>query len=256
MIRLNTGGLKKLGFILKWWMMRGWESTYAQRFDHCLVVSQRDGELLRSANPALPLSVIENGVDTTTYQPLREASAGNVLLLVGTIGYPPNRDAVIYFCRAILPLIQRRIPDVELYVVGHVPPPEVQKLATRNNIVVTGSVPDVLPYYRQARVTIIPLRGGGGTRLKVLESMALGRPVVSTSLGCEGLNVVDGEHIMIADTPFEFAERVICLLQDKDLRARICDNAWQLVKTQYDWSVISRNLIAVYLDFAARGSML
>ncbi len=246
MIGLNTRPAQKLGFVLKWLLMLGWESAYAQRFDHCLVVSQQERELLQTSRPNLPISVIENGVDTTVCKPLPEASVGNVLLLVGTIGYPPNRDAVLYFCQRILPLIQRRIPDVKLYVVGHAPTSEIQGLAVRKNVVVTGSVPDIVPYYQQARLTVVPLRGGGGTRLKILESMAFGRPVVSTSLGCEGLAVVDGEHVMIADSPSEFAERVIQLLEDRGLRAQICENAVQLVQTRYDWSIISQKLMDVY----------
>jgi sugar transferase (PEP-CTERM/EpsH1 system associated) len=250
MIGLDIGAGEKLGFVLKWWLMRGWEVRYAQRFDCCLVVSPGDAALLRAQNPRLSVAVIPNGVDSSLYQPLPEPGQGNTLLLIGTIRYPPNRDAVLWFADRILPLIERRVPDVKLLVVGHVPTEQVQRLARRGNVIVTGSVADVVPYYQAARVSVVPLRGGGGTRLKVLESMALGRPVVSTSIGCEGLDVVDGEHVLIADGPAEFAAAVIRLLEDGELRARMRDQAWQLVRKQYDWASIAGRLTDVYQSLA------
>jgi glycosyltransferase involved in cell wall biosynthesis len=149
-----------------------------------------------------------------------------------------------------MPLIQLKVSDLKLIIVGQHPTLEIRKLAERENVVVTGHVPDVVPYYQRSKVTIVPLRGGGGTRLKILESMALGRAVVSTSIGCEGLNVIDKENIMIADTPTEFAERVIRLLTDKGLRDRIARNARRLVEAHYDWAVISRKLMKVYDNIA------
>lgn len=249
MLHLRTGVGGKLLSLVKWFLMLGWEAKYAEKFDHCLVVSAVDGQLLHSANPAVPVSVIENGVDTDLYRPLVEAPDGNVLLFVGTMGYPPNVDAVLYFYEAIMPLVRRQVHDVKLLIVGHHPRSEVRHLATRDDVIVTGSVPDIVPYYQQSRVSIIPLRAGGGTRLKILESMALGRPVVSTALGCEGLEVVDQEHLMIADSPAEFAERVVRLLTDRELRPRIARAARQLVETRYDWAVISQKLMAVYNEW-------
>ena len=246
MIYLKNPLTEKSLFLLKWMLMLRWEAKYAERFDRCLVVSTLEEKELRSANPNVSVSVIENGVDTTLYQPLAESSNDNTLLFVGVMGYPPNIDAVLYFCESIMPLIQSRIPSLKLFIVGHEPAPEIRKLAERENVVVTGYVDDVTTYYRQSQVTIVPLRGGGGTRLKILESMALGRPVVSTSVGCEGLNVIDGENIMIADTADKFAERIVQLLEDKELRKRLSQNASQLVKRLYDWSEISRKLMGVY----------
>jgi sugar transferase (PEP-CTERM/EpsH1 system associated) len=246
MVGLQTGSVAKALFVLKWLMMRGWEARYAERFDHCIVVSPVEKELLQSANPTLAISTVENGVDVRGRRPLPEALVGNDLLFVGTMGYPPNADAVLYFCRSILPLIRREIPNVRLIVVGHAPTSKVRSLAEQDDVVVTGSVPDVIPYYQQARVAVVPLRGGGGTRLKILEAMALGRPVVSTSLGCEGLRVVDREHIMMADTPTEFAARVIELLADARLRRKLTINARSLVEAHYDWEIISQKLLALY----------
>jgi sugar transferase (PEP-CTERM/EpsH1 system associated) len=248
MVGLQTGPAAKLLFVLKWLMMRGWEAKVAERFDRCVVVSPIEKELLQSANPRLVISTVENGVDVRERRPLPEATVVNDLLFVGTVGYPPNADAVLYFCRSILPLIRRQIPNVRLIVVGHAPTTKVRSLAKQDDVVVTGYVPDVIPYYQQARVVIVPLRGGGGTRLKILEAMALGRPVVSTSLGCEGLQVVDREHLMIADSPTEFAARVIELLTDARLRKEMAVNARRLVETHHDWEIISQKLLALYRD--------
>jgi sugar transferase (PEP-CTERM/EpsH1 system associated) len=246
MIYLKNGLMEKSLFLLKWMLMLRWEAKYAERFNRCLVVSALEERGLKSANPNLSVSVIENGVDTILYQPLPESSHDNALLFVGVMGYPPNIDAVLYFCESIMPLIQSRIPSLKLFIVGHEPAPEIRKLAERENVVVTGYVDDVTTYYRLSQVTIVPLRGGGGTRLKILESMALGRPVVSTTLGCEGLDVTHKENIMIADTPSEFAECVVQLLTDKELKDRMVYNARHLVETYYDWKTISRRLMILY----------
>jgi len=246
MLRLETNFQEKLLFGVKWLLMLGWEVKYAQKFDHCLVVSPPEKQLLKSLNSQLSVSVIENGVDTEYYQPLCETPTSNTLLFVGTMRYAPNVDAVLYFCQEIFPLIQHQLPDVKLFVVGHHPKPEICQLAANKNIIVTDYVPDVIPYYQQSLLSIVPLRAGGGTRLKILESMALGRPVVSTSLGCEGLEVVDGEQIMIADTPAKFASKTIQLLTDKQLREKISANARQLVEMHYDWSAIAQKLMELY----------
>lgn len=246
MMGLRTGFTQKSLFLIKWILMLQWEAKYAEKFDHCLVVSPIEGKMLKSANPRLLISVIENGVDTELYRPIEYVSKNNDLLFIGVMGYPPNVDGILYFCEDIMPIIQCGIPDIRLVVVGHEPVPEIRKLVERGNVIVTGYVEDVVPYYQQSKVTIVPLRGGGGTRLKILESMALGRPVVSTSIGCEGLNVADRENIMIADTPMDFVQCVIQLLTDKKLRERIAHNARCLVETHYDWSKISQRLMEVY----------
>jgi len=175
-------------------------------------------------------------------QPLAESASGNNLLFVGVIGYPPNADAVLYFCKSIMPLVRRKIPDVQLTVVGNAPPPEVCKLAVRDEVVVTGVVDDLVAYYARATVCVVPLRAGGGTRLKILEAMAFGRPVVSTSIGCEGLAAVDGEHLLIGDSPEDFAQNVIQLLLEPDLRHRITIAARRMVEQRYDWPIIGRKL--------------
>ena len=185
-----------------------WEPFYAGKFDRCTTVSEADRRLLVAANPRVNVDVIPNGVDVDQYHPLPTNSERALpsLMFIGNMGYQPCVDAVRYFCNDILPRIRRELPAIELWIVGDGAPAEVRAL-TANGVNVTGRVGDVVPYYAQCSVCIVPLRAGGGTRLKILEAMALGRPVVSTTIGCEGLEVRDGEHLLIADSPERFAER-------------------------------------------------
>jgi glycosyltransferase involved in cell wall biosynthesis len=172
-------------------------------------------------------------------------------MFIGNMGYPPCVDAVLYFCKEIFPLIRRRISAAELWIVGRDPRPEVLQL-DGDGVHVTGQVEDVIPYYRQSAACVVPLRAGGGTRLKILEAMALGRPVVSTTIGCEGLDVVDGEHLLIADNPAQFAEKTVRLLTDRQLYQHISTRGRELVETCYDWDKIAGRLMGVYTEMLAQ----
>ncbi len=230
-------------------MMRGWEPYYAERFARCITVSESDRRLLLSSNPRLKMDVVPNGIDTRYYQQLPYPNGKPALVFVGGLEYRPNIDAVHYFCLDVYPQIKAALPDLEVWIVGHNPPGEVRALAG-DHIHVTGSVNDVRPYYELSTVSIVPLRAGGGTRLKILESMALGRPVVSTSIGCEGLDVVDGEHISVADTSEQFARKILNLLTDEELRKRMIGKARELVVNRYDWDIITQSLMQTYSEVA------
>jgi sugar transferase (PEP-CTERM/EpsH1 system associated) len=244
---------------LRAWMhggiMRRWEPRYAENFDRCTTVSEVDQQLLLKANPRLQVDVIPNGVDIEKYQPL-PVPPDNVppsLMFIGSMGYAPCVDAVLYFCSDILPLIRQVIRPVAFRIVGGEPHPAVLKL-DGGGVQVLGRVDDVVPYYEQSTVCVVPLRAGGGTRLKILEAMALGRPVVATTIGCEGLDVVDGEHLFIADTPEQFAEKTVRLLQDRSLAQYICANARDLVEARYGWDKIADRLMDVYEEMVAAPS--
>ena len=168
------------------------------------------------------------------------------MLFTGTIRYFPNKDAVLYFYNEIFPLIKRAIPEVKFYVVGNQPPKNVIKLASSGDVVVTGRVEDVRPYFDKSAVFVCPLRSGSGMQAKILEAMAMGVPVVTTSLGFEALDAVAGRDILVADDPKRFAEEVIRLVKDRDLRQYIAQNARKLVEEKYDWSSIVERLEAVY----------
>ena len=224
-----------------------WEPRYAENFDRCITVSEADRQLLLKANPRLQVDVISNGVDIEKYQPLPlpQENTSPSLLFIGNMGYPPCVDAALYFCREIFPSIRRRIAAAELWIVGRDPRPEVLQL-NGDGVHVTGQVEDVIPYYRQSTVCVVPLRAGGGTRLKILEAMALGRPVVSTTIGCEGLDVVDGQHLLIADNTDQFTEKTERLLTDRQLYKSISDNGRRLVEATYGWDKIADRLMEVY----------
>jgi glycosyltransferase involved in cell wall biosynthesis len=152
----------------------------------------------------------------------------------------PNEDAVLYFINAILPYIQREVPAVRLTVVGRNPTCRVRTAAEKVDVKVTGTVPDVRPYVSEAAVYVVPLRIGGGTRLKIFEALAMGKAVVSTTVGAEGLPLVAGEHFVQADDPIDFARNVIWLLGDPDRRKALGAAGRRLVEERYSWSQVAR----------------
>ena len=166
----------------------------------------------------------------------------------GLIGWKPNEDAVLYFYDKIYSLLKEKLPDVKWFIVGKNPRQIIQKLSVHDqSITVTGTVPEVKPYIEKCHVVVVPLRVGSGTRLKILEAMALGRAVVSTSIGCEGLEVTHGKNILIADEPQDFATQVVRLFNDEVLRRRIVNNARQLVESTYDWEIIEKKVAQCFL---------
>ena len=222
-----------------------YETQIARWFDHVTMVSSVDMDCLLSNDDKLSVSVIPMGVDLDYYQS-GSSEYGLNLLFTGTIRYFPNKDAVLYFYNEIFPLVKKVIPDVKFYIVGNQPPKNIIKLASGNDIVVTGRVEDVRPYFDKSAVFVCPLRSGSGMQAKILEAMAMGVPVVTTSLGFEALDAVAGRDILVADDPKRFAEEVIRLVKDKDLRQYISQNARKLVEEKYGWSSIVERLNAVY----------
>jgi glycosyltransferase involved in cell wall biosynthesis len=188
-----------------------------------------------------PIRVVPNGVDTEFFRLGTEAERPLELLFTGAMNYAPNADGVAHFCAEILPRIRAVVPDVSLSVVGRDPPPRIQSLA-RGGVTITGTVPDVRPWMNRAAVFVVPLRVGGGTRLKILEALASGRAVVSTSLGCEGLDVKHGDNILVADTPAAFADAVVRCLRDPGLRRELGARGRALVEQRYRWDAIGLGL--------------
>src|SRR5207237_3262310 len=156
-----------------------------------------------------PVHVVPTGVDTTYFAPGSDEPAPTQLVFTGSMDWLPNEDAMVHFCRETLPLIRAQEPAVKLSIVGRAPTAAVRKLTEGSVIEVTGRVDDVRPYLQQAAVYVVPLRIGGGTRLKIFEAMAMGRAVVSTTVGAEGLAVTDGQHLLLADGPANFARAVV-----------------------------------------------
>ena len=211
----------------------------------CLVTCQADRDYLlkndlASRTYVVPNVVAMNGWGGQDYS--REVLP--VILFCGQLSYPPNEEGVIFFCKKVLPRIREVRPDVQLMVVGQNPTQKVLELGHSPGVLVKGSVPSTEPFYRQAVLTVVPLLHGGGTRIKILEAMILHTPVVSTSIGCEGLEVVDGEHLLIADDPEVFAQRCLQLLENPHARATLARNAYRLVKDRYDIEVLYQRMDA------------
>jgi len=206
-------------------------------FNRVFVCSEPDRDRLGSRNVA----VVPNGTDVEK-EMLLDDSDGRTVLCLGTYGYEPNVDGLCFFLSEILPLIRQRIPDVRLLIVGRDMPPRISALHDGKKLIVSANVPSVEPHYREATISVVPLRAGGGTRLKILEAFALGRPVVSTSIGCEGLDIIGGEHLFIADKPAAFAESCVTLLLNPGLRKQLTLNARQVAEQKYSWDAIERRI--------------
>lgn len=244
-------GLAKLYRLLDQRRFKRWEIESLARYDMVMAMSEVDKRILLAELPELPVAVVPNGVDCRGIAFAPAAHPAKSLLLVSSFGSEANRDAAMYFLDAIFPLVVRRHPDATLTIVGREPHPELLARHDGRRVIVTGTVPDVMPYYRTAAVAVAPLRSGGGTRLKILEAMAAGVPVVSTTVGAEGLNVVAGEHLLVADQPEGFASAIDRLLIDASLRAAVSERARKLVETLYDWALIAERHDEVYRSLAA-----
>ena len=213
------------------------ERAAAQSCDRCLAVSSEDAAAARDLLGLDRVDVVPNGVDTSFFTPSLRPDDGS-LLFTGRMNYGPNVDAVCYFVDEILPLVRREMPDTRLHVVGTDPPENVRSLASEA-VTVHGRVPDVRPYHERAAVIVVPIRQGGGTRLKVLEAAAAGKAIVSTSPGVEGLPFGHGREVLVADSPSDFASAVVALLRDAGLRAELGTRA-RAVACAYDWSAIGK----------------
>jgi polysaccharide biosynthesis protein PslH len=220
-----------------------YEARSYSRFDLAVVVSEADQQLLHKRCPRLPTELIPNCVDLSFFLLCADPGTSRTLLYFGHYGYPPNADAILYFCQEMLPLIRQKIPDVQVLVAGRQPPDELAKYP---GVQVLGLVPDIRTCLAQADVVIAPLRIGGGTRIKILEALAAGKAVVSTRLGAEGLKVTHGENILLADEPAEFADCVVHLLEQPALRSELGRNGRGLVEQHYDWDAATDRLDEVF----------
>lgn len=221
------------------------ELAICRRFDLLLTTSDRETRILRSWG--MPrVETLVNTIDTVQLTgPAVPQDAGPRLAFIGTTHVDANRDGVRYFMDEVFPLVRDKAPDVEVDIVGGVPPADIRAYDALRGVRVTGQVKDVRDYMATARALIVPLRSGGGTRLKILEGLSFGVPTVSTSIGAEGLDLVPGEHLLIADGPRSFADAVLAILDDAALRARLRASGRQFVEEHYDWRVVQDHLRAV-----------
>ncbi len=225
------------------------ERLICQQADHVIAVSDADGKLLASLESGTPVMVVPNAIDAASYETGGEEIAAiehPALVFTGKMDYRPNIDAVLWFADSVLPLIQETTPDAHFTVVGQKPHSRLDRLRVRTDITLTGWVPSVQPYVRAADVFVIPMRMGSGTRLKLLEAMAMRRAIVSTRLGAEGVAGEDVDSLLLADDPQAFADKIIGLLGDSDRRRTLGENAAAYVKQHYDWQVIIPRIESLY----------
>ena len=237
--------LKKLFFYWQYRKFMGYESQVCGRFNMCVCVSAQDQEKLAALCPGIAIEVVPNGVDLDYFKP-GDSEDEMSLVFTGSMDWQPNEDAVLYFCHHVLPLIRTEFPEIKFCIVGSNPSERVLKLQSLEGVTVTGSVEDVRPYISNAAVYVVPLRIGGGTRLKILQALAMRKAVVSTSIGCEGLDLQPDEHLLIADESQPFAESTIRLIRDRSLRNRISESGGALVRERYNWDVIVETLDLAY----------
>ena len=242
---------------IQWHRLKRYERQICRQSDAVLAVSDADAQALKRLDPRLHLWTIPNGVDVVRYHPglgdplsLRHPA----VVFTGKMDFRPNVDAMLWFHRQTWPLIVAQLPRAHLFVVGKDPHPRLAPLRSDPTATVTGYVPDILPYFGGADVYIVPLRIGSGTRLKVLEAMSAGVPLVSTTLGAEGIGLASGRHALLADSPTDFGQAVISLLQDPKRGERLGRAARQFVLEHYDWCQIARLLEPVYDSLCPRES--
>jgi sugar transferase (PEP-CTERM/EpsH1 system associated) len=244
--RTEPNPLRKLIFYSQYRSFMSYESRICRYFDACICVSMQDQKELASLCPGTAIEVVPNGVDPDYFRPGETEEDETRLVFTGSMDWHPNEDAVLYFCERIFPLIRAELPEIEFYIVGSNPTDRVLKLREIQGVIVTGSVEDVRPYISSAAVYIVPLRIGGGTRLKILQALAMKKAVISTSIGCEGLDLQQDKHLLVADEPRQFAARAVQLVRDRSMRSRLGDDGRALVQERYDWDVIARKLELVY----------
>lgn len=245
--------LKRFYAARTWRKLAAYERTVCPRFTHCLTCSEEERRLLRAWFGVESVHVVPNGVDVVAYRSYelagstgRAPSSGSRLVFIGRMDYHANIDGVRWFCRDVFPRIRAQRPDVVFQVVGGHPARAITRMAQPGVIEVTGFVEDVRPYLAGASVVVVPLRIGGGTRLKILEALAMGRAIVSTRLGAEGIAAVPGRDLVVADRSDEFADQVLALLKDEELRLRLGASAQRLAASCYDWRGIVHFLEGVY----------
>lgn len=224
--------------------MLRFEPAQTRRFHHVIAVSETDRQAMSGMIDPSHISVVPTGVDLSKYRydPALRPS-GSLVVFTGSMDWQPNIDGVEFFCSEIWPLVLQRVPQARFRIVGRDPHPRVKKLAS-GTVEVTGSVPSIVDHLREAAVIVVPLRIGGGTRIKIYEGMAMGKATVSTVVGAEGLDVQHARDILLEDSPARFAEAIATLLQNEDMRRRIEAGAVATAR-KYDWSVITQRFVEV-----------
>lgn len=233
----------------QWRKMLRFEKETCRRFDAVIAVSAEDRDQMREEYGVKAVFEVPTGVDTEFFRPSgSEKIDPHNVVFTGSMDWLPNEDAIRYYTDQIMPIVRRSIPDAKLTVVGRNPYPSLLELSRRDpSIVVTGRVEDVRPYMERAAAYVVPLRIGGGTRLKIFEAMAMEKAIVSTTVGAEGLPVTDGRELRIADTPETFADSVVDLLKNSDAARKLGQEAARVVREKFGWNGVAKRFAEICL---------
>jgi glycosyltransferase involved in cell wall biosynthesis len=239
---LETNPIRRALFEIEWRKLRNREAEACRRASLTIAVSEDDRRRLAELAPGARMASVATGVDTSYFVQNGFKPRASQMVFCGSMDWHPNEDAVFYFADSILPRIRAEVPDATLTVVGRNPSGRLRDLAASHaGITVTGTVEDVRPSVGEASVYVVPLRAGGGTRLKILEALAMSKAVVSTTVGAEGLALESGRHFVAADDPARFADEVVALMRNPERRTRLGQEGRYLVETQNSWDIVARD---------------
>jgi len=244
---VQSNPLKRTYLSGQWRQMQAFEKVMCRRVDHVIAVSREDNEMMRREYNVKAVDDVPTGVDTSFFRPRHaEKREPRNLVFTGSMDWLPNEDAIRYFTNEIMPLIKQQAPDVTLTVVGRNPYPALVELSKRDpSVIVTGRVEDVRPFMERASVYVVPLRIGGGTRLKIYEAMAMEKPIVSTTVGAEGLPLRNESELLLADTPANFAAAVLRTLNDQEFAFHLGRRAATLVRQQFGWNRVAQRFAEI-----------
>ena len=245
---VETSRIKKEVFRGQARKMKRFEKGVIHGLSACSAVSDEDGRILRNlTGDAKPVYTLPNGVDTQYFKGTSTQDQEDAVVFTGSMDWFPNDDAAVYFCEDILPLIWKERPEVKFYIVGKAPSQRLKELSNGEpRIVITGRVDDVRVFVNRSKVFVVPLRIGGGTRLKILEAMSMEKAVVSTTIGAEGIGHTGDINIVLADKPAAFAQKVVSLIDDGERRRSLGEAGRKLVLEKYDWNIVGEELCNVY----------
>lgn len=237
--------LKKLYFYLEAYKLKNYEKSEVPKFNINVTCSDMDSKRLESILNSINTHVIPNGVNTDYFSPAKEVTPDPMsLVFIGGMSWYPNRDAMLFFAKEIWPKLKRQIPDVKMHVVGGSPPQELVDLAEMDdNFHVYGFVDNIKSIFHKSGIYVCPISDGGGTKLKILDALAMGKPIVANSIACEGIDVTDGLNVLFAETPDEYILNISKLISDQSLRQQLSTNSRKLVLEKYSYDVIGDDLL-------------
>lgn len=229
-------------------LMEKEEKRWCPSVDLNVTVSETDLSYLRDSVGGGKYTVVANGVDTEKFRPPREPPKPNDVMFVGGTSWFPNKDALHFFADEVLPTLRELVPDVTVTWVGRATPEEIKEFSARPGLRLTGYVDDIRPYVAKASCFIVPIRVGGGTRIKILDGWAMGKAIVSTTIGCEGLLAEHGENILVADSPQDLADSISLVLRDSETRRRLEKTGRRTAESHYSWEIIGKHMTQRYFD--------